>query len=68
MFLLRKVASFRTPLEYLKTTCVPFIRSVLEQSATVWHISISEENIKNLESVQKSAIRCKKSFKMNVQN
>ena len=30
---------------------------MLEQSATVWQSSLSEENIKDLESVQKSAIR-----------
>ena len=29
---------------------------MLEQSATVWHSSLSEENIKYLERVEKSAI------------
>ena len=57
MALLRKVASFGAPLEDLKTIYVLFIRSILEQSATVWHSSLSEENIKDLERVQKSAIR-----------
>ena len=57
MALLRKVASFGAPLEDLKTIDVLFIRSILEQSATVWHSSLSEENIKDLERVQKSAIR-----------
>ena len=57
MALLRKVASFGALLEDLKTIYVLFIRSILEQSATVWHSSLSEENIKDLERVQKSAIR-----------
>ena len=57
MALLRKVASFGAPLEDLKTIYVLFIRSILEQSATVWHSSLSEENIKDLERVQKSAIK-----------
>ena len=35
MALLRKVASFGAPLEDLKTIYVLFIRSILEQSATV---------------------------------
>ena len=51
------MASFGAPLEDLKTNYVLFIRSILEQSATVWHSSLSEENIKDLERVQKSAIR-----------
>ena len=57
MALLRKVASFRTPLKDLETNFVLFIRSVLEQSATVWHSSLSEENIKNLERYKDLAIR-----------
>ena len=57
MALLRKVASFGAPLEDLKTIYVLFIRSILEQSATVWHSSLSEENIKDLERVYKSAVR-----------
>ena len=34
-----------------------FIRPVLEQSAPVWHSSLTEENSKDLERVQKCAIR-----------
>ena len=34
-----------------------FIRSLLEQSATVWHSSLTEENSNDLERVQKSAVR-----------
>ena len=57
MALLRKVTSFGAPPEDSKTICVLFILSVLEQSAAVWHSSLSEENVKNLERVQKSSIK-----------
>jgi hypothetical protein len=54
MELLRRVASFGTPVEDLKIVNILFIRSILEQSATVWHSSCTEENSCNLERVQKS--------------
>ena len=57
MELLRKVAEFGTPQEDLKTVYILFVRSLLEQSATVWHSSLSQENIDNLERVQKSACK-----------
>ena len=55
--LLRRVASFNPPLEDLKTIYFLFIRSLLEQSATVWHSSLTEENISDIERIQKSAVR-----------
>ena len=57
MELLRRVASFGTPAVDLKTIYILFIRSILEQSATVWHSSLTEENISDIERVQKSAIK-----------
>ena len=57
MELLRKVAEFGTPQEDLKTIFILFVRSLLEQSATVWHSSLSQENIDDLERVQKSACK-----------
>ena len=57
MELLRRVASFGTPVEDLKIVYILFIRSILEQSATVWHSSLTEENSCNLERVQKSAVK-----------
>ena len=57
MQLLRKVAEFGAPCEDLKTIYILFIRSLLEQSATVWHSSLSQENIEDLERVQKSAFK-----------
>ena len=57
MELLRKVASFCDNLEDLKIIYILFIRSILEQSATVWHSSLSEENKSDLERVQKTALK-----------
>ena len=41
----------------LKIIYVLFVRSILEQSAVVWHSSLTEDNRSDLEKVQKSAIR-----------
>ena len=57
MALLRRVAGFNTPEEDQKDIHVLFIRSIHEQSATVWHSSISEENKNDLERVQKTALK-----------
>ena len=57
MELLRQVASFGTSAEELKNIYILYIRSLLEQSATVWHSSLSQENIDDLERVQKSALK-----------
>ena len=57
MELLRRVASFGASIEDLKTIYYLFVRSHLEQSATVWHSSLTEENSSDLERVQKSAVK-----------
>ena len=57
MELLRKFAGFRAPLKDLKIIYFIFVRSQLEQSAAVWHSSLTEENVKDLERVQKSALK-----------
>ena len=57
MQLLRKVASFGTNQDELKDIYILFIRSLLEQSATVWHSSLTEENINDLERIQKTAFK-----------
>ena len=41
----------------LKSLYLTFIRSVLEQSAVVWHSSLKKKNKKDLERVQKAAVR-----------
>ena len=57
MALLRKVAEFGAPVDDLKTIYITYIRSLLEQSATVWHSRLTEENSNDLERVQKSAMK-----------
>ena len=57
MELLRKIASFKPPLEDLKNIYMLYIRSILEQSCVVWHSSLTEENAQDLERVQKAAVK-----------
>ena len=57
MEILRRVSSFGAPIQDLKDIYILFIRSLLEQSATVWHSSLTEENAQDLERVQKNALR-----------
>ena len=57
MELLRKLYGFGVPKEDMKLVYILFIRSLLEQSAVVWHSSLNQENIDDLERVQKSALK-----------
>ena len=56
--LLRKIVSFAAPIQDLKQIYIRFVRSMLEQSATtVWHSSLSMQNITDTERVRKSAFK-----------
>ena len=57
MVLLRKLAEFGAPISDLKTIYKLYIRSILEQSAVVWHSSLTEENKTDLLRVQKTACK-----------
>ena len=57
MQILRGVASFGASVSDMKDIYILFVRSLLEQSATVWHSSLSQQNINDLERVQKSALK-----------
>ena len=57
MQLVRKVASFGASVDDLKNIYFLFVRSLLEQSATVWHSSLTQENSNDLERVQKSTVK-----------
>ena len=57
MQLLRKVAGFGASKDDLKLLYIQFVRNILEQSAVVWHSSITVENKESLERIQKSAVR-----------
>ena len=57
MGILRKASSFGASRDDLKTLYIAYVRSHLEQSAVVWHSSLTKQNINDLERVQKSAVR-----------
>ena len=57
MQLLNKAASFTSNIQDLRCIYLTYIRSVLEQSAVVWHSSLTYKNRKDLERVQKAALR-----------
>ena len=51
------MVEFSAPVEDMVTIYTSYIRSILEQSCTVWHSNRTVENSKDLERIQKSAIR-----------
>ena len=55
--LLRRVSSFGASLSDLKTIYVLFIRSLLEQSCTVWHSGLTAQNTEDLERIQKTSLK-----------
>ena len=57
MQLLRKISNFGASYDDLKNIYILYIRSLLEQSCTVWHSGLSDENKEDLERVQKSALK-----------
>ena len=54
---LYKAASFTKSQQDLKSIYLTYIRSALEQSAVVWHSSLTSKNRKDLERVQKAAVK-----------
>ena len=57
MTILRKLKAFEVPLEDLINIYILYTRSRLEQSAVVWHSSLTKWEIVELERVQKVAMR-----------
>ena len=57
MQLLQAVSNFGASWDDLKQIYILFVRSLLEQSCTVWHIGLTEENSTELERIQKSALK-----------
>ena len=57
MQLLNRAASFTTSTNDLKHIYLTFVRSILEQSAVVWHSGLSGKNRKDLERVQKTGLK-----------
>ena len=57
MELLRKISSFGASWDELKHIYALYIRSLLEQSCTVWHSGLTEESSQDLERIQKTALK-----------
>ena len=54
---LRKLSEFGALREHLKRIYILYIRSVLEQSAVAWHINLTQQDIKDIDKVQKTHTR-----------
>ena len=57
MILLKNLFSFNVPIEDLIDIYFLYIRSIVEQSAVVWHSSLTKGEQNDLERVQKVALR-----------
>ena len=57
MQLLNAASAFTNNRQELKDIYLTFVRSILEQSAVVWHSSLSVRNKTDLERIQKAAVR-----------
>ena len=57
MTLLRKLVGFGIPRKDLVLIYILFIRSKLEYCSEVWHSTITQEEIQDLDRVQKCAVR-----------
>ena len=57
MSILHKLYQFDVPMEDLVNIYILYIRSVLEQSAVVWHSSITKGEQMDIERVQKCALK-----------
>ena len=57
MQLLNTAANFTSNVQDLKSIYLIYVRSILEQSAVVWHSSLTSQNRRDLERVQKAAVR-----------
>ena len=55
--LLHAASQFTTKTSDLKIIYMAFIRSKLEQSSVVWHSGLTEDNRRDLERVQKAAVK-----------
>ena len=63
MQLLNTAASFTDSRDDLKGIYLTYVRSVVEQSAVVWHSSLTKKDRNDLERVQKAAVRVIISYK-----
>ena len=57
MQLLNKEVNFTNNSNDMKSVYLTYVRNILEQSSFFWHSSISMKNRKDLERIQKSAVK-----------
>ena len=57
MQILRKASEFTSKISDRRQIYILYVRSILEQSCVVWNSSLTQENIQDLERVQKAAVR-----------
>ena len=57
MQLLRKVWSFGSSIKEMVHLWIVYCRSILEQSCTVWHSSLTQENTDDMERTQKAFLK-----------
>ena len=57
MQILRVSSNFTSKWADLKQIYISYVRSQLEQSCTIWHSSLTEDNANDLERVQKCALK-----------
>ena len=57
MQLLNRAAGFTSRKQDLRSIYLTYIKSILDQSAVVWHSSLTGRNRRDLERVQKAAVR-----------
>ena len=57
MIILKNLYRFDVPVEELINIYILYVRSIVEQSAVVWHSSITKGEQKDLERIQKVALR-----------
>ena len=57
MLLLSRAAAFTSNSHDLKRIYLTYIRSIVDQSAVVWHSSLTEKNRNDIERIQKVAVR-----------
>ena len=57
MQILNRAASFTSNIQDLRCIYLTYVRSLLDQSAVVWHSSLTKRNRRDLERVQKTAVK-----------
>ena len=57
MQILNRAAQFTSNIHILKRIYLTYLQSLLDQSAVVWHSSLTKKNTRDLERIQKIAVR-----------